>query len=157
GVLLHAACTGRRLTALLVVAFGAGLLFHAALGLIGGQRVIGNYEIFLFSAFVTAVAEAPGTGAPPHPSPPSVAAAVFALAAVGYTGNFWLRPGLKARMRTELAVPRTAMKLSDSPALGRSLYVTGDLRLFYTTLDGFPFGTVRRYAVMVAPKGYGNI
>ena len=156
-LLLYAAFTDRRLTALLTLAFGSGLAFHAALGLNGGQRVIGNYEIFLLAAFVAAATESPHAAAPGPRAVRGIAWAVFGLVLLGYTGNFWLRTGFKARLRTQLAVPQTAVKLSDSPALDRSLYFTGEMGLFYTKLDPAPFGTVRHYTAMLAPNGFGNV
>ncbi len=154
---LHAALTGRRLAVLLTIAFCSGLAFHAALGLNGGQRVIGNYVIFLFAACVAAVAEAPHATAPPCRELRWIAGAVFGLVLLGYTGNFWLRTGFKAQLRAQLAVPQTAVKLSDSPALDRSLYFTGEMGLFYTRFDPLPFGTVRHYTTMIAPNGFGNV
>ena len=153
---LYAAFTGRRLAALLTVAFCSGLAFHAALGLNGGQRVVGNYEIFLFAAFAAAAVESPRSAPPSPRALRGMTWAVFGLVLLGYTGNFWLRPGFKFQLRTQLAVPQTAVKLSDSPALDRSLYFTGEMGLFYTKLDPTPFGTVRRYTAMVAPNGFGN-
>jgi hypothetical protein len=157
GLLVHAACTGRRLTALLTLAFCAGLAFHASLGLNGGQRVIGNYEILFLAALVAAVAETPFAPEPRQRLIHGVAGAVFAIALIGYTGNFWIRTGFKSELRTQLAVPQTAAKLSDHRDLDRSLYLTGQMGLFYTTFDSEPFGSVRSFASIVAPDGFGNV
>jgi len=154
---LAAWATGRQLTAALAVAFCGALAFHAAIGLTGGGRVIGSYEIFLVAAIAAAVTERPGD-APASPAPLRwVAGALLLLVLTGYTGNFWLRRGFKAHLREQLAVPQTAVKISDSPRLDRSLYLTGQIGIFYTRLDPTPFGQVRRYTKMNAPKGWGNV
>ncbi len=152
---LNALVTRRRFTAMLMIAFGAALLLHAALGLAGGSRVSSSYELLLLAGLVSAVTERPDT-APARPRwLGSVAWAAFVLVFVGYTGNFWIRTGAKARMRAALSVPQTAMKISDDPQLDRSLYLMGQGGVFYTRHDPFPFGAVRGYGRMDTPEGIG--
>jgi len=59
---LSAILTGRRATALLIIAFCGAAAFHAALGLTGGLRLSKAYELFLLAAFVAGVSERPWPG-----------------------------------------------------------------------------------------------
>ncbi len=153
----NAVVTGRRLTAMLIVAFCAALALHAALGLAGGARVMMSYEILLFAAMASAVTERP-RAVPLHPRLlRGFAWGMFALVLVGYTGNFWIRTGYKARLRTALGPPLTAVKISNSRQLDLSLYLTGDIGVFYTRFDPLPFGTVRHYHPFPAPDGIGCV
>ena len=78
------------------------------------------------------------------------------MVVLGYTGNFIFRTGFKGRLRRQLAEAKTAVKISNSPELDRSLYVTGDLALFYTFSDPSPFGTVRHYEKIDSLERAGN-
>ena len=152
---LHAILTGRRLTAMLVVAFCGALVFHAALGLVDGLRIYTGYEVLLVAAFVMAVSEKPHTASPKPRQLSGVSIIVFVLILVGYTGNYWLRSGYKAGLRQALASPHTAMKISGNLPLDRSLYMRGDGVEFYTRYDPLPFGTGRHYGRLDTPEGIG--
>jgi hypothetical protein len=154
---LYAIVTGRRLTAMLTVAFCAALAFHAALGLVAGPRVTPGYEILILAALVAAVAERSRLAALRPRLLRGVTGAVFVLVFVGYTGNFWLRTGFKAGLRGALAAPQTAMKVSNSLPLNRSLYAMGDGGVFYTSYDPLPFGTVRHFRRLETPEGIGDV
>jgi hypothetical protein len=151
----HAFCTGRRLTLMLTIAFAAALAFHAALGLVAEPRLVPGYEFLLVAALVAAVCES-------APSPGvrtawlrGTAWAACAMLMVGYTGDFWIRTGYKAGLRSALGRGQTAMKVSNSPLLDRSLYLLGNGGLFYSRFDPLPFGTVRAYRVLETPEGIG--
>jgi hypothetical protein len=154
---LHALLTGRRLTAMLIVAFYGALALHAALGLLGGARLIVSYEILLVAAMASAVTER----ARPQPLRPALlrglARSLLVLVLIGYTGNFWIRTGYKAKLRAQLAAPQTAVKISNSQELNLSLYLKGDGGVFYTRYDPAPFGTVRRYEPFATPDGIGCV
>jgi hypothetical protein len=66
---LYALITGRRLTAMLIAAFGGAMMFHAALGLADESGVSPGYEILLIAAFVTAVSEKPPICSAPQAEP----------------------------------------------------------------------------------------
>jgi len=152
---LYGILTGRRLAAMLAVAFCATLAFHAALGLVNGQRLYASYEFLLFASLAAAVCERPHTSALRPRLLPGIAWAALAGILIGYTGNFWIRTGYKASLRAALAAPRTVMKVSNSEPLDRSLYLTNDGYVFYTRYDPLPFGTVRRFRRLPLPEGAG--
>lgn len=156
GLITFAWITGRRWTVVFGLAYFGSLLFHAALGLVGGVRVAATYEPFLF---VAAVSVFFGPPAPSGPGPRGfrwVAAAVLAVVLAGYAGNFLIGAAAKTALRRALAEQHTAVKISDSARLDRSLYMTGALELFYTRHDDAPVWTVRRYHQIAPPSGWYN-
>jgi len=148
--------TGRRLTTLLIAAFCAALLFHSALGLTGGGRVISSYGILLIAGMVAAATESRVDRYEHSRGMRMVAGALSIMVLVGYTGNFWLRRDFKSSLRGQLSHLQSAVKISNCPRLNRSLYYTGDGGLFYTHFDPTQFGLVRRYSSISFPAGGGN-
>ena len=64
GLAIFGMITERRWTALLALAYIGSLCLHALFGLVGDERVMATYEVFLFAAIVAASLEP--AGAPPR-------------------------------------------------------------------------------------------
>jgi hypothetical protein len=138
------------------LAYLGSTTMHAALGLVGAYRVSTTYEAFVFAALVCFLVERPTPDSGEVASGrhlPRLCLILTALVALCYTGNFLVRRGQKRELREELVKANHVMKVSNDPALDRSLYLDGKLVYFYTRYDSLPFGTLRTYASMQTPGG----
>jgi len=157
-LLLHSLASKRSLTLLCVLSYVGAALFHSMLGLPGGVRVMGTYGIFLPAAIIGAIFAPSPDGSLQRPAFRALPFGVIVLAILlGYTGNYIFGMGVRARLRAHFSGVEMAFKVSDSKELDRSLYVRGDLWMFYTKSDGVPFGTLRRYKMASSPAGWANM
>ncbi len=146
----------RRWTALFTLAYASSLLLHALLALASYERVLATYEVFLIAALLAACWEPPAICEPAPAGQNWIGVMVLVVVVLGYAGNFIFRRGFKSELRNQLAGTHTVVKISNSLSLDRSLYMTGELGLFYTRCDPVPFGIVRPYIKINSPAGWYN-
>jgi hypothetical protein len=159
--MLWSAARGRTVPAGLAAAYLAGTAFLVLTGTAGYDRVSFTYFIcapaaLLWAAWACGGAAETKTEAPSaaHGATAGVAGGAVILAAVlATTADSLIMTPMKAAWRTEAAGRSAAIKISDAPALDRSLYYSGRGEILYTRRDEREIGAVVRYRRFDNPNG----
>lgn len=146
---------------LCVAGYIGGTLFLCLTGLYFVDRLQGTFSFTLYLAIGLLLAETRLTrvaiaGDRRFTTAPLTVAVLLAVVFL-YTANLVVPSELSVVYRRDVYTkPGIAMKISDDARVDRSLYLTGDRRLFYTTHDELSVGSVRRFRNLASEAHVGN-
>ena len=165
-ILVSSIAARRWPTAVFLISYLAGMLLLSLLGLERADRIVTTIS-FLFYLGVFSFFAGTAGGIPDEAveggrgrnwkslglswlSGTTAAAVLFLYSAT------WFQTGLRRIYDQQVRGRQAALKISNDPALNRSLYYTGDRQLLYTFYDPAPVRSVRVYTGMDF-KGSSNI